>query len=344
MRETIALPITEDSQVGEARRLAVALSIELGFDPIEQGKLAIVVTEAAKNLLKHAQHGELLIQSIDLPNESGIEIIAIDSAPGIQNIEQSLRDGFSTTGTPGTGLGAIQRLSTRFDLYSLPQVGTALIARLNSKRDPPTVKAFDIGAVNLPKHEGNPSGDAWSVNQQRDRCLILVVDGLGSGTLAAEASQAAIRVFQMNAELSPQQILERIHPALRSTRGAVAAIAEILPNEHQVRYAGIGNIAATILTGNTSQNLISHNGTLGLTVRKVAEFSYSWSNDSILVMHSDGLGTHWTLDRYPGLLNRHPALIAAILYRDFRRPTSRNNVGLPDDVTILVAKPRSEDS
>lgn len=344
MKESIALPISEDSQVGEARRLAVAMSIDLEFDATEQGKVAIVVTEAAKNLLKHAKHGEILIQSIEISGGTSIEIIAIDSAPGIQNIEQSLRDGFSTTGTSGTGLGAIQRLSTQFDIYSLPQVGTALFARLESKRDPPRARAFEIGAVNLPKHRDNPSGDAWAINQQHDRCLILVVDGLGSGTLAAEASQAAIRVFQINTDLPPQQILEKIHTALRSTRGAVAAIAEILPNEQQVRYAGVGNISAAILTGSTSRNLISYNGTLGLTVRKVAELSYPWSNESVLVMHSDGLGTQWTLDRYPGLINRHPALIAATLYRDFRRPIVRNSVGLPDDVAILVAKPKREDS
>ncbi|GAP96958.1 SpoIIE family protein phosphatase [Leptolyngbya sp. NIES-2104] len=343
MKESIALPISEDSQVGEARRLAVAMSIELGFDTTEQGKVAIVVTEAAKNLVKHAKHGEILIQSIDISGATSIEMIAIDSAPGIQNIAQSLQDGFSTTGTSGTGLGAIQRLSTQFDIYSQPQVGTVLIARLESKRDPPTMKAFEIGAVNLPKHKDNPSGDAWAIEQQHDRCLILVADGLGSGTLAAEASQAAIRVFQINAHLSPQQILEKIHAALRSTRGAVAAIAEIIPSEQQVRYAGIGNISATLLTGSTSRTLISYNGTLGLTVRKVAELSYPWSNQSILVMHSDGLGTQWTFDRYPGLLNRHPALIAAILYRDFRRPIVRNSIGLPDDVAVLVAKPRNED-
>lgn len=337
-REPIALPITEDSQVGEARRLAVALSIELGFDSTEQGKVAIVVTEAAKNLLKHAKNGELILQPL-YSRRDGIEIIAIDTAPGIEDVNQCLQDGFSTTGTPGTGLGAIQRLSSRFDLYSRPQLGTALVSQLWVQAEE-TDSTFEFGTVNLPKHKGDVSGDTWATEQQSDRTLVLVADGLGSGTLAAEASREAVKIFRANATLAPQSILEKIHAGLRSTRGAVAAIAEILPNE--VRYAGIGNISGAILTGNNSRSMVSYNGTLGLTVRKIVEFSYPWSEQSILVMHSDGLGTHWTLDRYPGLSTRHPALIAAILYRDFQRSVLRNVAASPDDVVVLVAKTRNE--
>jgi anti-sigma regulatory factor (Ser/Thr protein kinase) len=337
-REPIALSMSEESQVGEARRLAANLSVVLGFDQTEQGKVAIVVTEATKNLVKHAQNGELLLQPLYTPEGVGIEIMALDSAPGIQNVIQSLQDGFSTAGTPGTGLGAIQRLSAEFDIYSLPQVGTALIARLWARevRQP----LLEIGTVNLPKRRGEISGDAWAVVQQPDRALILVADGLGSGALAAEASRTAVNIFQENTELHPQAILEKIHAALRRTRGAVAGIAEILP--HEVRYAGIGNISAVILTGSKRQSLVSYNGTLGLMVRKIVEFSYPRTERSILVMHSDGLGSQWTLDRYPGLSARHAALIAGILYRDYQRSVLGSSSGVSDDVVVLIAKTRSE--
>jgi anti-sigma regulatory factor (Ser/Thr protein kinase) len=337
-QEPISLPINEESQVGEARRLAVTLSIELGFDEIAQGKIALIATEATKNLLKHASNGELILQSLPTWEGIGIEMIALDSAPGIQDVNQCLQDGFSTTGTAGTGLGAIQRLSDLFDIYSLPRIGTALISRSWVSREKIHPQLLEVGTVNLPKRRGDISGDAWAVAQQSDRALVLVADGLGSGILAAEASREAVKIFQANADLQPQVILSKIHAGLRSTRGAVAAIAEIRSNE--VKYAGIGNISATILTGNTNRSLVSHNGTLGLTVRKIVEFSYPWSEQSRLVMHSDGLGSQWMLDRYPGLMSRHPALVAAILYRDFQR--SSQNAGTPDDLAILVAKMKSE--
>jgi anti-sigma regulatory factor (Ser/Thr protein kinase) len=337
-QEPISLPIKEESQVGEARRLAVTLSIELGFDEIAQGKIALIATEASKNLLKHASNGELILQSLSTWEGIGIEMIALDSSPGMEDVGQCLQDGFSTTGTAGTGLGAIQRLSDLFDIYSLPQIGTALVSRSWLNHEPTRPQLLEVGTVNLPKRRGDISGDAWAVVQQGDRALVLVADGLGSGLLAAEASRAAVKIFQAHADLQPQAVLSKIHAGLRSTRGAVGAIAEVRSNE--VRYVGIGNISATILTGNTSRSMVSHNGTLGLTVRKFAEFSYPWSEQSTLVMHSDGLGSQWTLDRYPGLMSRHPALIAAILYRDFQR--SSQNAGAPDDLAILVAKMRSE--
>lgn len=355
MKTSIVLPITEDSQVGEARRFVATLSTTLEFNDHDRGKLAIVVTEAANNLLKHAQKGQLILQSLSTADEVGIEIIALDSGPGMRDVNQCLRDGFSTGGTTGNGLGAIQRLSDFFEIYSQPQMGTVLVSRfwtprpthpkspiLTALRSTPRSHPLDLGAINLPKLSGEVSGDAWAVENHLDRCLVLVADGLGSGTLAAEASQEAVRVFQANVAQHPQATLEKIHAALRKTRGAVVAIAEILPTQRTLRYAGVGNISGVILTENASRNLVSYNGTVGGNVRKFAQFSYDWSvrvetsqSDSLLVMHSDGLATHWSLDRYPGLINRHPALIAAVLYRDFVR--SR------DDVTVLVAKLRQEE-
>ena len=75
--------------------------------------------------------------------------------------------------------------------------------------------------------------------------------------------------------------------------------------------------------------MVSYNGTVGHEVRKIREFTYLWPKGGLLVMHSDGLGTQWRLDRYPGLIARHPSLIAGVLYRDFNRGR--------DDVTVLVA-------
>jgi anti-sigma regulatory factor (Ser/Thr protein kinase) len=342
MRDCIALPIAEDSQVGDARRIAVNLAIELGFNETERGNIAIVVTEAAKNVLKHATRGEVLLQPIALPEGTGIEIIAIDAGSGMSNLARCFQDGFSTMGTPGIGLGAIQRLSHFFDIYSSPQIGTLLVSRFWLKHQPQnnltgevrSLRWLDVGAIGLPKPEQQVSGDAWAIEMQRDRALILIADGLGSGELAAEASREAVRLFRANANLSPQQILEQTHPALRATRGAAVAIASIVPAQNTLHYAGVGNTCATILTDGMSRSLVSYNGTIGAQVRKFAQFSYEWSERSLLVMNTDGLSTHWNLDRYPGLLARHPSSIAAMLYRDFKRDR--------DDVTVLVAKMGSD--
>ena len=336
MIDAVALPVTEESQVGEARRIAVALAAELGFNETDRGKVAIVTTEAAKNAVKHAREGELLLQTFKTAVGFSIEIVALDRGPGMANVGQCLRDGFSTAGTPGTGLGAIKRLSSFFDIHSVRELGTALLARLeptqNSRQSSQTSNYLEFGVVHLPKAGEQICGDSWATENYLDKNLILVADGLGYGGLAQEASGEAVRIFRENAKLGPKAILEKAHPALKNTRGAAAAIARIDRTQKTICFAGIGNISGVVFTDNQTRSMVSYNGTVGHRMQKVAEFVYPWSPESLLIMHSDGLATQWDLNRYPGLATRHPALIAAVLYRDFKRTR--------DDITVIVAKVR----
>jgi len=332
MTEPVALPILESSQAGEARRIAIALASRLGFNETERGKVGIVVTEVANNLVRHAVDGKLLLQPLTRNNIEGIEILALDKGPGMSNISECLRDGFSTAGTPGTGLGAISRLSAFFDIYSVPNVGTACLAQLWASPLPtsPPDSHLESGVVCLPKTGEEVSGDAWAIDQDSGRSLVLVADGLGHGPQAALASREAVRIFRSNLGRSPKEIVEAAHAALRSTRGAALAIAEVDVERLTVRFAGVGNISGTIFSPEKSNSMVSYNGTVGHEVRKIQEFVYQWPKGGLLVMHSDGLGTQWRLDRYPGLVAKHPSLIAGVLYRDFNRGR--------DDVTVLVAR------
>ncbi|MBE9188453.1 SpoIIE family protein phosphatase [Microcoleus sp. LEGE 07076] len=336
MINAVALPVTEESQVGEARRIAVALATEVGFNETDRGKVAIVTTEAAKNAVKHAREAELLLQTLKTEAGYSIEIVALDRGPGMANVGQCLRDGFSTAGTPGTGLGAIKRLSSFFDIHSVPKLGTALLMRLeptqNCLEAPQNSNYLEFGVVGLPKAGEEICGDSWATENHLDKNLILVADGLGYGVLAQEASQSAVRVLRENAKLEPKAILEKAHAALKNTRGAAAAIARIDRTQQKVCFAGVGNISGVVVTDNRSRSMVSYNGTVGHMMPKVAEFVYPWSPQSLLIMHSDGLAAQWNLNRYPGLAARHPALIAAVLYRDFKRTR--------DDMTVVVAKVR----
>ena len=105
---------------------------------------------------------------------------------------------------------------------------------------------------------------------------------------------------------------------------------ELCPGRGQVTAAGVGNISMRILNDGGSKSFGCDNGTLGTGVPRIREFTQSWAPGSVLVMHSDGVKTHWTSDDYPGLARRHPGLVAGLLYRDFRRER--------DDVTVMVAR------
>jgi anti-sigma regulatory factor (Ser/Thr protein kinase) len=329
----VAIAIEDPSHVGEVRRSANAIAAAVGLSDTEGGKFAILASEAATNIVKHAGRGEIVLRSLGSYGGGGVELIAIDSGPGIADIDRALSDGYSTAGSSGTGLGAMSRLATTFDIFSSAGSGTVLTARLERAGSgaPRASRSFDIGVVRVAKRGESACGDDWSLICGDDgRAVLAVADGLGHGQSAADASRRAVDVAAERAADQPATIVAHVHSALRSTRGAALAVAELVADGTSVRYAGIGNISASIVTRGGSKSLVSHNGIAGHEMRKIQEFSYDWPSDALLVMHSDGVSARWDLSRYAGLSNRDPSVVAGVLYRDFSRGR--------DDALIVVVR------
>jgi anti-sigma regulatory factor (Ser/Thr protein kinase) len=326
------IPVDDPSRVAEVRRLANACALAEGLDAERCDQVGIVATEIATNLLKHARSGQVYISPLSPTGRAGVELLSIDRGPGVANFQACLADGFSTTGTQGSGLGAISRLSDQLDVYSQPGRGTVLAAR---KYSPASGKfSCTLGVVAVPYPGEFVCGDSWSAHCSPSRTVLIVADGLGHGVFAAEASSTATRVFQEAPTNPPAALLEKLHLALRATRGAAIAVTSIDHDSGRLRHAGLGNIAAVLLGGPRPQSLLSHNGTAGHEARRFQEFEYPVPTEGVLVMHSDGLTANWSFDSYPGLLRRHPAVIAGILYRDATRGR--------DDACVAVAKWNSE--
>jgi anti-sigma regulatory factor (Ser/Thr protein kinase) len=335
--ESIRIAIEEQSQTGEARRLARTLASESGLDDVRVEQVAIVVTEVCTNILKHGRNGEILLRNTDgddLNSTAALEILALDQGPGMSNLDRSLRDGFSTGSSPGQGLGAIVRLSAESDFYTLMDRGTGVLARWLHPPVTPALErigALRVGAINVCKPGQEVCGDSWGIHQSADESVVLMADGLGHGLEAKMASREAVRTLQANPDLGPGELINRVHQALRSSRGAAVAVAKIDRVRQVITYSGIGNISAQIYSGGKPcQHLVSVNGTAGHQTQRVREFEYAWPEAGMLVLHSDGLATNAGLEAHPGLASHDPTLIAGILYRDFTR---RN-----DDATLVVAK------
>jgi len=327
--------VVDLTQVAEARRSGAQFGSELSFDNETASNLAIVVTELATNLAIHAGGGRLLFRQIqNSAGERGLEILALDSGPGMSNVNACLRDGFSTAGTPGNGLGAIRRISRTFDIYSKPNQGTVVLAEIwpaGAAKDSDTVpRRFDTGAINLAMKGETVCGDSWAIRQGMDSAILLVIDGLGHGVFAAEASAAAVAAFRKHGQRAANEYISIVNDALRHTRGAAGAVAVIDRPKGTLTYCGIGNIAAVISNENGERHLVSHNGTLGHDAKVQREFVYPWGSSSLLIMVSDGLTTRWTLESYSGLRTRHPSIIAAVLFRDYSRDR--------DDATVVVLR------
>jgi anti-sigma regulatory factor (Ser/Thr protein kinase) len=327
--KSIAFPVNESSQVGEARRAAhrVAEGANLGESAL--GSLNIIVTELGTNLHKHAKEGELIIRCLESGNRAGVEVVSIDRGPGISDVARSLEDGYSTSGTQGNGLGSVKRLSSVFDVYSTPQ-GTVLVSQVWNGALPEANREPETGAICLPYPGESRCGDAWSKATLGHSWAIAVMDGLGHGVDAANAAEQAITIFEENSGIAPNLALQKMHGALRATRGAAGFLLHVNLQDRKIVCSGIGNISGGTVQGESHKNFVSLNGTLGHQAHRFQEFVYEWPRSSLMFFHSDGLQTKWKLSAYPGLQVRHPSLIAAVLYRDFRR--SR------DDVTVLVVK------
>jgi anti-sigma regulatory factor (Ser/Thr protein kinase) len=325
------LQVEDPSHVGEYRRAAQRLAEAFDFDETLVGRVGIVASELTNNLVKHAGRGEMLLQAITAGDEVSIELVSIDRGPGMQ-VDQCLRDGYSTSGTSGTGLGAISRLSTLFDAYSVQGQGTVAVSRIarqSARRMEVARKsAVDFGAVCLAVAGETECGDSWRVAQTEDSRVMMVVDGLGHGPLAASAARAACDAFAQRALDPPAEILQFMHNALAGSRGAAAACAVIDTAHAAIAYSGVGNIAGSVVTAERSKGMVSHNGILGVQLPRKQQFNYEYSADSRVVMHSDGVSARWALQNYPGLWLRHAAVIAAVLYRDHARAR--------DDATVLV--------
>lgn len=330
----ICVAVTESNQVGEARREALRLGELVGLNEVDCGRAAIVATELATNLIRHAGRGEIRLRRLDLEQNRGIEILAIDRGPGIEQVAQCLNDGYSTAGTAGNGLGAVKRLSTEFDIFSSQPAGTVILSRIlatPSARQSKTSFAWGVVQSNALHEE--VCGDSWRIAERPEELSIMVADGLGHGPLAATASELAGDVFLEYAFGPPQDLLTKTDRQLRGSRGAAMAVAQItLAPAKKLVFTGVGNISGHLRSRveTRGRGLTSHNGTVGVEMRKLQSFDYECPAQSLLIMHSDGLQTRWSLEAYPGLINRHPAIIAAVLHRDFVRGK--------DDVTVCVVQ------
>lgn len=341
---SLSIPLTDPSCVAQARRAATGLAQLLGFREEDAGKVALVASEAASNIIQHAGRGELLIRPVPTDAASGVELLALDKGPGIPDIAQSLTDGYSTRSTLGTGLGAIKRQSDDFEIFSVPDQGTAILSRITPSRPlapAPKRARLQLGVVCLAHPGEDVCGDAWIVHDTSESTQLMLVDGVGHGIHAYNTSNLALDIFCEESERGPVATLHKLHQGLKPTRGAVALLAQFDWDAQTLSTIGFGNIAARLISADqNSRGIVSRPGTLGRAmpsapgrpaeIDRAQLHTADWPHDALFIAHSDGLSSRWSLRDYPGLRWRDPALIAGVLYRDY---CPRN-----DDVTILVCR------
>jgi anti-sigma regulatory factor (Ser/Thr protein kinase) len=321
--------VTDPSQVAEARRLTSNLASRIGLPRARIDQVAIAVTELATNLLKHGGGGHIHAAHCDDAGGAGLELLALDRGPGMTDVNRCMQDGYSTAGSPGNGLGAIARLADSIRIYSQPGQGCAVMVRFVERRNPGARTM--LGATLAPYPGETVCGDNWTWQDTVNGRTIMLVDGSGHGIEAARAAETAMRTFSQNADAACADLVERMHGALAPTRGGALAVARIDTAAHVVRFVGVGNISAILVNAGKARHMVSHNGTAGHVAPRIREFTYEFTGDPLVILHSDGLTSRWDLASYPGLAVQHPALIAGVLLRDHRRGR--------DDASVVAMRP-----
>jgi len=317
--------LEDASTVGAVRRAAQEVGAEVGLDANRIAGLSIIATELASNLVKHADDGRLLVRPVRTGDVAGVELIALDAGPGMGDVAHSARDGHSTAGTLGIGLGAIARQAGWLDMSSVAGRGTVAVAQVWPG---PTPEPATSAALSRAMAGEEVCGDGYAVRVSDGRTQVLVCDGLGHGPLAAAATTSAVQAFLTAPAAPPAAVVEHLHRTISHTRGAALAVAQL--DDDQIRYAGLGNIAGYVVDDTSRRGLVCMPGIAGHQRRSVREFTYPAPPGALLVMHSDGVVDRWNVDDYPGLRERSPQVVAATLLRDagVRR----------DDACVLVAR------
>lgn len=330
-REVSATRVEDASHIGEVRRRARNLALLAGFDETRIAHAAILATEISTNVLKHGGGGQIWVQAWCDHEGPAVEIVAVDRGPGMSDIDACMQDGFSTAATSGNGLGAVKRLATFWDIYSAAGRGVALVARIGAEGAEHLHSEARTAGVQSPKPGETVCGDAWTAIDTGDRVVVVVADGLGHGPDAARASQAAMESAHKYMDARPKEMVEAMNSALRPTRGAAVAVADCDRRRRIVTFAGLGNVSGCVCRSDAPvRHLVSSNGTAGMQPRNIREFQSPWPEGAVVILHSDGIGTHWDLNLYPGLLTRDPAVISGVLFRDHCRGA--------DDATAVASR------
>jgi anti-sigma regulatory factor (Ser/Thr protein kinase) len=328
-------PVGDQLQVSTIRLEAMSLGRTHGLDADAVERLGIVATEMAANIVRHAGSGQIILRAVGEHTTGCIEILALDKGPGIADKTRAMRDGLTPPGgvPRDAGIAGIRRLANLFDLYSHTGAGTAVVAHVGANAAMECSTAIEhgsIGAVCVPLHGEEECGDAWMVDVAPERVTLLLVDGLGHGPEAAVAARAATAIFHESARTTPVIMLGAMHATLRSTRGAALSMATVDMTRRTVCFGGVGNVDGRVLAAEANRHLIPQNGIVGHTMPQPHFDETPWPAGGRLLLHSDGISSRWRPDAYPGLLARHPALLAGVLFRDFARAR--------DDATVLVIR------
>jgi serine/threonine-protein kinase RsbT len=122
----VSMTIVKETDVIPFRNRVKEFAVKIGMGLVNQTKLITSASELARNMLKYANGGKVIIEAVSKGRENGVRLTFIDEGPGIANVDLAMKDGFSTTKSLGLGLPGTKRLVSEFKIESVVGKGTTV--------------------------------------------------------------------------------------------------------------------------------------------------------------------------------------------------------------------------
>ncbi len=127
--DEIQIAIRIDTDIVAARQSGRTLAAKLGFNNTDATLIATAISELARNIIRYAIEGEIILSTLHKGGSSCIVVVARDKGPGIANVELAMEMGYSTSGSLGMGLPGVKRLMDEFEIDSRPSSGTRVMIK-----------------------------------------------------------------------------------------------------------------------------------------------------------------------------------------------------------------------
>jgi anti-sigma regulatory factor (Ser/Thr protein kinase) len=331
--------VEQDGDTVIVRQAAESMAESVDFDEPAVAEIGIVATELASNVRKHADSGEIAISRISDDDSEGVRIESFDVGPGIANVDAAFADGTSTAGSLGGGLGAVNRLMHQLTVAAPgePDFGTKIVADrwLRRDRESSTTCPLSFGAASRPAADETVNGDSFVIRRWDEQALVGVIDGLGHGADAHEASRAATEYVESHYDNSVASIFEGTERACRGTRGVVMALARFDWSADTVTVGAVGNINHKTNSG-SDLTVIPRRGVVGSNGPDPKVTQSDWRPGDQLVLFSDGIDSHWNLSKERTAKGESATETARRLLDEYSKPH--------DDATVLVVSERVDES
>ncbi len=319
------LPVRGDADIVLARMKGERLARSIGMEKVQVADVAIAVSELASNLVKHrVTGGKIIIHEIVREGNKGIEVISSDLGPGIPDTDQAMTDGYSTAGSLGIGLPAVNRLMDEFQIRSNTVEGTLVTTRKWVKPDLPymSVPELDLSIFSRPLPGQRYNGDAYFVKRYEDKVTFARYRWLRAWARCPRGSTGCFT-----------EIFQLCHQRLKRTRGAAMSLCRINLKNRVMTHAGIGNVNTRVYSSEKAPAPFCINGTLGVAMRTVKVDDYPLPENSTIIMFSDGISGRFSPNNLPGLLRLKPQSLGKRIMDNYARDN--------DDATIIVGRSRS---